>query len=135
MTLDISRLQRYDADFADKTDRAVRAVAFAWEAEAKLTIRNSSPAGRTYRRRNVEHRASKAGQPPAIDTGNLINSITVSKVADAHYIGHDQTNYGAVMEFGKRKGKNKIAPRPWAKPSFEKVKRQAPDIIRGVIAP
>jgi hypothetical protein len=82
-------------------DKAVQESAAELEKEIKQTILDSVPRGKTYRRgaitrsrsaRNIRglklqtrgnkaivgsrfHRASAKGQPPAVDTGGLINSV------------------------------------------------------------
>ena len=64
------------------------------------------------------HRASAPGEAPAVDTGNLMNSVThamtdttVGEVA----VGAE---YGAALELGMRN----IAPRPYLGPAADKVK-------------
>lgn len=82
-------------------------IASGVEAEAKRLIQHSVPAGRTYRRGELNkaasipllrlglqfskrrqgqviagyrfHRASAAGQPPAVDTANLVNSMRAKR--------------------------------------------------------
>ena len=93
------------------------------EADIKTNIRDSRPAGRTYRRtaivrkgnrnnsslqlreRNGKkivgfnfHRASAPGQPPAIDTGRLINSIRGQIVGQLHGRLTVGAAYGVVLD-------------------------------------
>lgn len=82
----------------------------SFERDVKLNIQRSVPAGRTYRKNAITravsqktlkglrirttaggkqvavigynfHRASRRGQPPAIDTGRLINSIRMQQLS------------------------------------------------------
>jgi hypothetical protein len=66
-------------------DRAVQQSALELEGEIKRTILESTPRGRIYRRGSKGkrlHRASAPGQPPAVDTAGLINSIRAKKILD-----------------------------------------------------
>lgn len=73
------------------------------------------------------HRASAPGEPPAVDSGELRNSIT-SEIADG--VGYAGTSlargryleYGFVSAWGTT-----VAPRPWART----VADRAPDLFRG----
>lgn len=79
--------------------------------------------GRTYivggtAEHPIEHTASAPGEAPAVDTGNLMNSVshtmtgtTVGEVA----VGAE---YGAFLELGT----SRMAPRPYLGPATDKVK-------------
>lgn len=55
---------------------AVQRSAVELESELKQAILKSKPSGRLYKRgKNRFHRASAKGQPPAVDSGSLINSV------------------------------------------------------------
>lgn len=62
------------------------------------------------------HQASAPGEPPAIDTGELVQSITF-QVKDNGTVGEvgSDKKHGLYMEYGT----SKILPRPWLKPAFE----------------
>lgn len=97
------------------------------EGDIKDTISTSRPRGRTYattaivssrkssfglglkqrtatsgKKRNIIgfnfHRASAKGQPPAIKTGGLINSIRTKKVAQLRARVFSGKNYGGVLD-------------------------------------
>lgn len=97
------------------------------ERDIKKTISDSKPAGRTYRRTRITkapspslpsklrkyataggktrvivgynfHRASRRGQPPAIDTGRLINSIRTIKLAQLRVRIATSVEYAAVLD-------------------------------------
>ncbi len=68
----------------------------------------------------VTHTASAEGEPPAVDTGELVSNVIFD--VDEDGMGADVgTNvlHGAYMEFGTPT----IAPRPWLFPAFERNKR------------
>lgn len=96
--------------------------------------------------RTIEHWSSFPGRPPAVDTGRLRDSITTNwtqsgrsiaptgpraELTDGVYqppaepqrftvVVGTNVEYGKFLELGTRH----IAPRPWLRPAFEKVKSQ-----------
>ena len=70
------------------------------------------------------HHPSLPGNPPAVDTGNLKNSIRyeVYKNGKEVYgiVGSTQKDpdYGVYLEYGTSDGR--IAPRPWLRPAMQK---------------
>lgn len=91
---------------------------------------------RTYYTNNKTkgHHPSMPDNPPAVDTGNLKNTIRyeVYKNGKEVYgvVGTTQKDpdYGVYLEYGTSDGK--IAPRPWLKPAM----RKNNDFIRSSIA-
>lgn len=69
--------------------------------------------GRTY----GVHTASAPGQPPAVDTGRLRQSIRVQKVGPGHYRVGTDVQYAIFLEFGTRR----IAARPFLRPSVQEL--------------
>ena len=76
--------------------------------------------------RPTPHRASAPGDPPARDTGRLMESIAVTKRATAQDLTSEtgprtqsfpDKYYAAFMEYGTRK----IAPRPFVRPTANAV--------------
>lgn len=63
------------------------------------------------------HRASAPGEPPAIDTGNLLNSITHRMTGPTEGEVAVGAEYGVYLEMGTRRQ----APRPFLGPAVEKV--------------
>lgn len=80
-------------------------------------MKSSPPdAGRTYKRRSVSHSASFPSNPPRVDTGNLVNSITVKGSGIKYNVGsRSQAPYGKWLEFGT----STMAARPWLRPALE----------------
>lgn len=83
--------------------------------DAKRSVARGPKTGRIYmkgKNRNIRHQASAPGEPPATDTGKLVNSI----VGDAKITGKQvqgyleaRTAYAGYLEFGTRK----MAARPF----------------------
>lgn len=78
---------------------------------ASLMI-NSPRTGRVYRRGGVTHKASAPGEPPAPDTGYLLNSIR-TEYDTAELLGRVifGANYAQHLEYGTVK----MARRPYAR--------------------
>lgn len=74
--------------------------------------------GRIYRvsRTGKLHQASAPGQAPAIDTGNLVNSLQHERVGEEDARTFTNTEYAAHLEFGTAK----MAPRPFMVPAMMK---------------
>lgn len=77
--------------------------------------------GRTYKvpGTNVTYTASAPGEPPAVATGQLRNSVTAVVQAEGKSVKGivgTELMKGLYLE----KGTSKMAPRPWLEPSFEK---------------
>ena len=96
--------------------------------EAILSMKNSPPTGKRYKRGSKWHIASSPGNPPRVDTGNLIGSI----IMDAR---HNEVEVGSIITdppypIYLEEGTDKMAPRPWLEPAFDKNKGK---IQRGVL--
>ena len=99
---------------ADAGEKGLRGALGKAETILKTDILNRPGSGKIYKRGNVEHQASSAGQPPARDIGNLVANTN----ADPHIredgddlVGRVVANsdYAEALE----KGTEKIAPRPF----------------------
>lgn len=118
-------------------------TAYRIEAEAKTLIQHGSPAGRTYRRGAINkaasqrllsmgfrlsrkspgrvvagynfHRASAPGQPPATDTGNLVNLINAHPTGPASAEVDFNAAYAGLLEMGT----GHMAPRPYVGRSID----------------
>jgi HK97 gp10 family phage protein len=74
--------------------------------------------------------ASSPGEPPAVATGQLRQSIKTSiEQVGLNIIGYIGSGivYAPCLEFGTKK----MSPRPWLKPSFEKSEPKLKDILGG----
>jgi HK97 gp10 family phage protein len=108
--------------------------------EAISLILNTPKTGRLYWRRGVSktsgtgrsfsggHRASAPGEPPASDTGRLVNSITTSyDFNELSGTVRARTEYAAYLEYGT----SRMEPRPFMRPAVANVARQG---IEGITA-
>ena len=85
------------------------------ESAAKQSMRGAK-SGRTYIRGGKAHVASAPGEAPAIDTGNLVNSIQSTAIGPISWIVYTGTEYGAILEL--------FRSRPWLEPALKS--RKAP---------
>lgn len=81
------------------------------ERRAVSLILDTTKSGRVYRRRGVEHQASAPGEPPASDTGTLVNARRIDLIPErlaARLVFW--AKYAIYLQFGTAK----MGPRPWA---------------------
>lgn len=126
-------------------------IASGVEGEAKRLIQQSVPSGRTYRRGEINkpasipllrlglrfsqrrsgqvvagfrfHRASAAGQPPATDTANLVNSIRARRTGKMSAEVAVNAGYAGFLEppFEGESGLEGLLNRPFLAPAIEHV--------------
>lgn len=110
------------ASVAKEMQKALYASALQIEKEAKLSITQGGKTGHIYKRGNVTHQASAAGEAPASDTGRLVNSIQsylkASALESFVIAGRGLVKYAKMLEFGT----SKIAARPFMFPASQKSK-------------
>ena len=94
------------------------------EATAKASM-SGSGGGRTYR----GHTASAPGQPPAIDTGQLVGSLGHRMTVETEGIVYAGVEHAGYLE----KGTRKMAPRPFLEPAAKKHLPQIQAALRRVI--
>lgn len=114
---------RVKAELARELEKGLYASALRVEREAKISITNGGKTGRVYQRRTVSHQASAPGEPPASDTGRLVNSfasyvnkLSQEKIESFVVAGRGVVRYARMLEFGT----TKMAPRPYMMPALEK---------------
>ncbi len=91
-----------------------------------LSMRDTPKDGRTYKRGKKKHIASSAGNPPAIDFGELVRSI-VFDVRDMEIeVGADGgAPYAAALEDGATyKDGHTMEARPFLMPAVEKHEKE-----------
>lgn len=103
------------AEFRKAASVLIRQVALSIEDEMKALMALPKH-GRTYNRKGRIHVASAPGEPPAIDTGNLVGSIKTNIISETEAQIIIPPEYAEALEFG---GKN--APRPFVKPAISNV--------------
>lgn len=106
-----AKLSREAAKITEKT-------ALRIEETAKTSMAGPK-SGRMY----GAHRASAPGESPAIDTGNLANSIGTESLGGASHIVYAGTEYALSLEFGSPR----VAPRPFFGPAASQAE---PEFLR-----
>jgi HK97 gp10 family phage protein len=101
-----------------KLQREAKALVVRTAARIETTAKLSfvePKTGREYRRGNKTHIASAPGESPAVDTGQLTNSVQWEQTADASAVVGSNVEHGLHTEFGT----SRMEPRPWLGPAFE----------------
>lgn len=112
-----NRIPIIQAAIRPTVSKIVRKTAFDYEAEVKMEMRGPKT-GRFYRRgQNRLHQASAPGESPAVDYGQLINSIQVKTVTDLTSTVGTNVEYAMPLEFGSRR----VAARPVWRPVADRV--------------
>lgn len=120
--------------FDDELIRRIRQAAFRGvtigtemlRTEGNRLITDGPKSGRIYRRRGVEHQASAPGEPPATDTGRLVQSARLELDPET-LSGQVQwsTEYSAHLEYGTAK----MAPRPYASVAVNNMRDEVTDAV------
>jgi phage gpG-like protein len=115
--IDTKRLNQILRDMPGNADTAVHKIAFEIEGKAKVSMAGEK-SGRIYEvSPGVAHQASAPGEAPAIDTGNLVNSIQTEMIGKATAMVFTNTEYAYDLEFGAAH----LAPRPFLQPAVSAV--------------
>lgn len=121
-------------EIANKLPRETKALvaqtAFKVEAKEKLSMAVETKTGREYMRHGRVHTASAEGEAPAVDTGNLVNSIRVFfQNRGLTGIIRAAADYATFLEFGTLR----MAARPFAIPAAESVRSWYQQRIEGLL--
>lgn len=111
-------LGRISADVKREVGAEVMDVAAELHADIVLSIQRGPKTGRLYTRGNVVHRASKAGETPASDTGALMQSIYHEKTGDLSASVGSRLVYALFLEYGT----TKMGARPFFRPAVERMR-------------
>jgi len=104
-----------------------RAGMVVWARQGQMVMRTAggyrAKVNATGTRVNVVigariHRASAPGEPPTIDTGNLVNSIRTTKLERYRYAVTASAEYARHLEYGTYK----MAARPFMRPALERAR-------------
>lgn len=99
----------------EEASRIVKAAALDCEGRAKASM-GEGKSGRIYERAGGQtHQASAPGEAPAIDIGNLINSIQTEEESELSQVVSVGAEYGIFLEYGT----SHMAPRPFMTPAAE----------------
>jgi len=94
-------------------------------------MRLEAKTGETYQRRGVVHQASAPGEPPAVDTGRLIQSMHVVRdSANARAQVVLATDYAMGLELGTEN----TEARPVMRPVLEEGRAYCEQVVREEIA-
>lgn len=118
VVLDTAGLRKLIQTEPQKVERWLTGFAEGMVTDVKLSM-NTSPPGRTYTRGGVSHTASQPGNPPNIDIGTLINTIRQEEVGPLtrHIVA------GSDHALPLEEGTERIAPRPYMRPAFERARK------------
>ena len=109
---------------SDLLDAAAEAIV----TDVKTSF-NTSPPGRSYKRRTVTHVASRPNYPPNVDTGALRASIRAIRVNENVRWVADGVEYGVWLESGT----SRMAARPFMNPAFRRFGRHWPQFAHDFI--
>ena len=131
LTLDDRVLRRITREMRPRVSAVVKNTAYAIEGRAKASM-SGPKSGRLYVRAGRIHQASAPGEAPAVDTGNLANSIQTHVLAGG--LTAEVTagaEYGLYLELGTLR----MAPRPFFAPATEAERAAFVAAIRRVVGP
>lgn len=117
ITLTDNRIPELLNKLPNVVDNIVYKTALEVEKDAKASM-SGGKSGRVYLRKGRSHQASAPGQAPAIDTGNLVNSIQAKRTGMGSAEVSANAEYAAALEFGSIK--RNLAMRPFFKPAAER---------------
>ena len=123
-----SVISQYTADAKALVGRAGNLV----RNTAVQSIQQGAKSGVVYEKYNPRrtHRASSAGQPPATDTGFLVNNIFLKFDTDKLGVSvESRANYSAFLEFGT----SKMSARPFLQPALESNKSKIRQLEKRMI--
>ncbi len=123
-----SVISQYTADAKALVGRAGNLV----RNTAVSSIQQGAKSGVIYEKYNPRrtHKASSAGQPPATDTGFLVNNIGLK--IDSDGLGasvESRADYSVFLEFGT----SKMAARPFMQPALESNKSKIRQLEKRMI--
>ncbi len=96
------------------------------DARAVSLILDTTKSGRIYKRRGVAHQASAPGEPPASDTGTLLNRRHIDLFPDRLAA---RLTFSAGHALPLELGTKNMEPRPFAVPALRATEQE----VRGVI--
>jgi phage gpG-like protein len=111
------RLNQILRDLPGNAHNAVATIAREIEGKAKISIGEEKHGAIYLVQGGIEHQASAPGEAPAIDTGNLVNSIQVEMTGPAAAVVFTNVEYAPYLEFGTIE----IAPRPFLQPAVDAI--------------
>jgi hypothetical protein len=109
--------------------KAINTACLLVEREAKQSMYNTTTwTEHGYKRGNKIHYPSMPGQPPAVDTARLVQSIThriENTFNPTGYVGTKLSPYPRMLE----EGTSKMARRPWLGPALDKNRERIKELL------
>ena len=109
-----SKIPQLNAELKRRASALVVRTAGRVETTAKLSFAEPK-SGRTYQKKGKTHIAAAPGEAPAIDYGQLTNSVQWEQAGEASAVVGTNVEHGAIQEFGA----HNLEPRPGLGPAFE----------------
>lgn len=113
--LNMERLKQIEMTMPGSVDKIVLNLAQATDTDMKRHFSRKSP--------------SSPGRPPAVDTGNLKNSI----VARPAGRGKAEVSIGAEYAIYLEYGTTRMAARPFLRPAVERISEKAKEIVKATL--
>lgn len=117
VALDMKVLEEKEKKFPGAADQIIGKLCLDAEADMKSSMSQDSP--------------SSPGEPPAIVTGNLVNSIRAEKVKERVWRIAVGAEYGAALEYGSPA--NGLEARPFFEPAIKRMVKRAPSALKATI--
>jgi hypothetical protein len=109
-------------------------VALEIRNNAIISMQNTVRRGdRVYKRGTISHRPSAPGWPPAIDTGNFVNSLVPEILPDQNSVRVGSIITGPPYPFFLEEGTVKMDERTWMEPAIEATKDDIEDGVMNQI--
>src|SRR3990172_8567370 len=124
----IRKLQNLQTEVPAGMGKAMLAGAFVLEGFIKQSMQEGHH-GRIYRRGGKVHQASAPGETPAVDFGNLINSIDSSLLDNNASQVTTNADYAPALEFGTAR----MAARPFMRPAVDEHEGEVISAVRATI--
>lgn len=129
--LDMRVLENIERQLDGKIDSVLSKMAHDMDTEIKRSMANETKSGRNY----DGHTASAEGEAPAVDTGNLINTIIAKRERRGVWTvlagGGVAADYAIALEYGRLDGS--ILPRPYMLPAFKLIVSRSPTELWKVV--
>ena len=115
--------------FSDATSPIIKEIAEDLKDEIHRSMKLPKT-GRMYRRRKGWHQASAPGEAPAIEEGDLYNSVKIVSKSRLEASVIADTPYTLALEYGHDYGNGRVLlPRPFMQPAVIAIARQRPGVI------
>lgn len=98
-------LASFGVDIEKAVGQAVEATAIEIASDVKRSIQRGPKTGEIYRRGKggkIVHQASRAGEPPATDTGALVSSVYYISPSYSEAIVGSRLEYAEYLELGTK---------------------------------